>query len=118
MKLKNMTHNINFIFYGKLKSSGSLNFFLPKRRAKKKDLVLDGYKIYKKRFSFIALKSEKGDRIEAEFWTFNLKYINPGLFLFFLDLLEGVFLAKYKRIIENTEYGEAWIYVGQNKNIK
>lgn len=110
-----MAKNINFVFYGKLKSNGSLNFLLPKKRVGKKDFILSGYKIYKKRHSFVATKTVEGDKVDAEFWTFNLRFVSPRLFLFYLDLVEGVFLGKYKRTIEKTEYGEGWIYIGLKK---
>lgn len=107
-----MSFGVNFVFYGKLKSTGSLNFLLPKKRAKKENLLLPGYKVYKTGNSFVAIKAGREHKLEAEFWEFRIKAFWSGLLLFFLDLLEGVFWNKYKRHIIETEYGKAWIYLG------
>jgi gamma-glutamylcyclotransferase (GGCT)/AIG2-like uncharacterized protein YtfP len=106
---------VKFIFYGKFKSGGVLNFLIPKRNSVKKKLKLKGYRMYKFGNSVGVIQTKQKDYVECELWELDISRVKLKLLLLILDLVEGVYYKKYKRIIVDSVYGSAWIYIYNRK---
>lgn len=106
---------VKFIFYGKLKSKGSLNFLIPKKNVIKKDIILRNYIMYKFKKSVGLVKGGRKDYVECELWEFNISKLRFKLLIFILDFVEGVFYNKYKRVLVDFESDKVWLYLYNRK---
>lgn len=101
---------VRFAFYGLLRNGESLDFFVPKPARRYKS-SFNGFKVIEKNGKYKAVPSSIDSVVNCEICEFEYGFFRRVFLFFVLDVVESVWIGRYKRCEVETKHGKAFVYI-------